>query len=262
MRIIYPDNNSTLDLIMTTFKFLEHDFAFELIRVETNKKEFRANNFLIYLNVDSCKQVEICADESWFHCEIRRIVFNQPVKYNDKYNCIGFEDLAILESNNKYEHLDYFAGGKNGLKRVLKNTANLFYRYADFFKTNKWFDTVRIEEIKNIDFIGKFGKTVQRQELSYFEKLKEKCNKLLYENGYDLVLDSRELSPFNIDSMTNKLIYQKQNIEIIIKQIDWRDLNNIYRVTKQNRELFEIDISSLEIDDAVEMTLGKLKEEI
>ena len=90
-----------LDEIKNTFRFLTSEFGFQLVKTE-NRNEFKAKHFLVYRNDNSKLQLEICGDTSWFHCEIRRLLNGQPAKYSDKDNCIGFESLAILESDNKY----------------------------------------------------------------------------------------------------------------------------------------------------------------
>lgn len=117
----------TLDKIKKGFDFLIKDFGFKL---HSAKKvdDFLAEYFLVYRNDKSEKQIEICADESWFHIEIRRLINGNPANYNDTENCISFEDLAIWESENNYDHFDYYAGGQNGLEEVIDNTADLFKR--------------------------------------------------------------------------------------------------------------------------------------
>lgn len=61
---------TTIEQIKTSFHFLIRDFHFELLRAE-KVENYRAVNFLVYRNDRSKIQIEICADESWFHCEIR-----------------------------------------------------------------------------------------------------------------------------------------------------------------------------------------------
>ncbi len=85
----------------------------------------------------------------WFHCEIRRLINGLPARYSDKENCIGFEGLAILESNNKYEHFDYYIGGSTGLRSVLTNASKLFKRHKTFLTTDNWIDVKKIEQLKD-----------------------------------------------------------------------------------------------------------------
>ena len=217
---------TTLDQIKTSFHFLTSEFHFELLRAE-KVEGYRADNFLVYRNDQSKIQIEICADESWFHCELRRIVNGQPSKYSDKLNTVSFEDLAILESNHKYDHFDYYTGGSIGLTGVLKNTANLLRRNSAFLTTDKW--------------------------------IKSSSIKLLSDNGYQLILDSDEASPFDQNSMTDKLVFQKENKKIEIAQVDWRDDYFIYKLVNNDTKIFDVDISKIDHDKAVELMTNKLK---
>jgi hypothetical protein len=249
---------TTLDQIKNAFDFLITDFSFELQNVESHKG-LKADNFLIYRNENSKLQVEICADESWFHCELRRIVNGQPTKYSDKKNCIGFEDLAILESNHKYDHFDYYAGGSNGLKGVLENTSKLFKRNSHFFTTANWIDIQKIETLKDQEFTKQFGKIPDKSTPTYFDKLRDIATKLFLDNGFSLTLDSEELSPFENNSMTNKLIFKKDEKVVEVSQVDWRDDYFMYQIINDNTKIFNVDTSKIELDRAVELTINKLK---
>ena len=138
--------------IETAFDFLISEYGFDLLetRQETNYKgEFLA----VYRNDNSKLQLEISADDSYFHCEIRRLMNGLPARYSDRDNCIGFESLAILESDNNYEHLDYFAGGQNGMNGVLTVAVALFRRHKVFFTTDCWIDTRKIQELRDAEFV-------------------------------------------------------------------------------------------------------------
>lgn len=249
---------TTLDQIKTSFHFLTSEFHFELLRGE-KVEDYRAGNFLVYRNDQSKIQIEICADESWFHCEIRRIVNGQPAKYSDKLNTVSFEDLAILESNHKYDHFDYYTGGSTGLKGVLKNTADLLRRNSAFFTTDNWIDVQKIENLKDQEFARQFGEMPDKSKPTFFCKIKSSSIKLLSDNGYQLTLDSGEVSPFDQNSMTDKLVFQKKNKKIEIAQVDWRDDYFIYRLVKSDTIIFELDISKIDLDKAVELMTNKLK---
>jgi len=82
---------------------------------------------------------------------------------------------------------------------------------------------------------------------------------LLSDNGYQLTLDSGEVSPFDQNSMTDKLVFQKKNKKIEIAQVDWRDDYFIYRLVKSDTIIFELDISKIDLDKAVELMTNKLK---
>jgi hypothetical protein len=250
-----------LDKIKSTFRFLINDYGFKLIKTE-NREDFKARYFLIYRNDDSKLQLEICGDTSWFHCEIRRLLNGQPAKYNDKDNCIGFESLAILESNNKYEHFDYYAGGTTGLEGVLVNTANLFKRHKVFLTTNTWIDVKKVEQLCDDEFQKKFGSRPDHNQPTFFGELKKQVTAILSENGYKLLIDSDELSPFDNSSMVSYLTLKKGSKQIKITQVDWRDEYYIYRIEVNNKKIFEIDIRNHDIDKAVDITLSKLKQQL
>jgi hypothetical protein len=250
-----------LDKIKNTFRFLTSDYGFELLMTE-KREEFKAKHFLIYRNVNSKLQLEICGDTTWFHCEIRRLINGQPAKYSDKENCIGFESLAILESNNKYEHFDYYAGGTTGLDGVLVNTANLFKRHKAFLTTVNWIDVKKIEQLKDDNFQKKFGSRPDHNRPTFFGELKKQATKLLIGNGYKLLIDSDELSPFDNSGMVYFLTFKKGSKRIKITQVDWRDDYFIYRIEVNDKNVFEIDIRNQDIRKAVDRTLGKLKQQL
>lgn len=248
-----------LEDISRIFNFLVKEFGFELVGTE-EPKYYKAKYLVIYKNDLSKLQIEICADDSWVHCEIRRIVNGQPSKYNDNENCFGFEDLAILESNNNYEHMDYFAGASNG-KIVLLNIAKLFQRNKIFFTTDSWIDFNRVEELKNMDFQTKFGFIPNKNEQTYFGDLKRQAIKLLIENGYKLTLDSEELSPFDSRRMVKNFVMEKGIQKIKITQQDWRDSYFLYNIILGEKIIFELDIQeNQDINKAVSLTMEKLKQ--
>ncbi|MFA5431578.1 MAG: hypothetical protein WC319_01695 [Candidatus Paceibacterota bacterium] len=249
---------TTIEQIKTSFHFLISDFHYKLLRAE-KVVNYRADNFLVYRNDQSKLQIEICADESWFHCEFRRIINGQPANYSDNLNTLGFEGLAVLESNNKYNHFDYYAGGSTGLTGVLENTAKLLKRNSTFLATDNWIDVEKIENLKDEEFAKQFGKVPDKSKPTFFSKIKISSINLLTENGYQLALDSDEVSPFDRNSMTDKIVFQKENKKIEIAQVDWRDDYFIYKVVINDTKIFEIDISKIGLDKAVELMTRKLK---
>ena len=248
-----------LDDVLNTFSFLLSDYGFTI--VETRYDKHLSGAYLIIFRNDNSKlQLEISADSNYFHCEIRRLINGQPAKYNDEDNCIGFEDLAILESNNNYEHLDYFAGGKNELQGVLKTTAALFQRHKLFFTTDCWIDTKRIEALRDEDFERKFGIKPLKDKPTYFKLLKIKASEYLSEKGFVLTVDSEELPPYDSSKITEHIIFQKENKEINITAKDWRDDYYIYLVKLNGNIVFEIDTSQYKnVDIPVVITMDKLK---
>lgn len=220
---------------------------------------YRAAYFLVYRNDVSKLQIEICADETWFHSVIRRLISDTPADYKDSENCVSFEDIAIWESEHNYNHFDYVTGGQNGLEGVILNTAKLFKRNQKLLTTNIWLDTNKIQNLKNKDFEKTFGKLPDRNKPTYFWKLKKEIKELLKGIDFQFILDSDSISPFDQNSMTNKLILKVNNTKIEIRQKDWRDDYFIYELFKNDKKMFEIDISEIEIDRAVELTINKIK---
>lgn len=247
--------------IKNTFRFLTTDYGFQLIKTE-NRVDFKASHFLIYRNDDSKLQLEICGDTRWFHCEIRRLINGQPAKYSDKDNCIGFESLAILESNNNYEHFDYYAGGTTGLEGVLANTANLFKRHKGFLTTDNWIDVKKIEQLRDDEFQKRFGSRSDHNQPTFFGELKKQVTAILSEDGYKLLIDSDELSPFDSSAMVSYLAFEKGSKQIKITQADWRDDYFIYRIEVNNKKVFEIDIRNQDIDRSMDITISKLKQQL
>ena len=248
----------TLDKIKNGFDFLVKDFGFKLLSAK-QVDNYRADFFLVFRNDNSGIQIEICADKSWFHSIIRRMINGNPADYKDSENCLSFEDIAIWESENNYDHFDYFAGGQNGLEGVINNTAKLFKRNQKLLTTNVWLDTNKIQKLKDKDFENKFGKLPDKNKPTYFGKLKREIKELLVDSDLQFVLDSDNVSPFDENSMTDKLILEAKNSKIEISQKDWRDDYFIYELFKNDKKVFEIDISKIEINRAVELTINKIK---
>jgi hypothetical protein len=254
-------SKTPLDDIKNSFRFLTTEYGFQLIKTE-QRPDFNAMNFLVYRNYTSKLQLEICGDTTWFHCEIRRLINGQPVRYSDKQNSIGFEDLAILESNNNYEHFDYYAGGSTGLPGVLANTASLFKRHKTFFTTDTWIDIEKVEQLKNETFEKQFGKRPINNTPTFFPELKKQVTAILSEKGYKLIIDSQELSPFDKSGMVDYLTFQKGDRQIKITQADWRDDYFIYRIEMNVNKVFEIDIRNQDTYKAVERALVKLTQQV
>lgn len=255
-----PTKN-VLEDIKSTFHFLLTDFGFTLIGVDKFDK-YKAEYFLTYRNDQSKLQVEVCADEGWFHCELRRIINGEPAKYNDKGNSIGFESLAILESDNNYEHLDYFAGGI-GLSKVLQNTADLFRRNKIVFTTDAWVDTKKIERLQDEESQIKFGfkPSDNKNKPTYFGELKKEATKFLIDNGFKVILDTEELSPFDKRKMVANIIYKREEKKIRLAQQDWRDDYFLYNIELNGNQMFQMNIREhQDINEAVSLTMQKLKQ--
>jgi hypothetical protein len=256
-----PAKKNVLEDIKSTFHFLLTDFGFTLISVD-KFDEYKADYFLTYRNDQSKLQVEVCADQGWLHCELRRLINGEPAKYYDEENSIGFESLAILESDNNYEHMDYFAGGI-GLAKVLHNTADLFKRNKVIFTTETWVDTKKIQRLRDEESQIKFGfkPSDNKNKPTYFGELKKEATKFLTENGFKLILDSEELSPFDKRKMASKIIYKKEDKNIRLAQQDWRDNYFLYNIDLNGNQMFQMNIREhQDINEAVRLTMQKLKQ--
>jgi hypothetical protein len=255
---------NSLDEIKSTFNFLLTDFGFQIVGTEElDRYKYKGKYLITYRNDQSKLQLEICADGDWFHCEFRRILNGEPAKYSDKENCIGFEALAILDSNNNYEHMDYFAGGSNGLKNVLKNTANLFHRNKVFFTTDIWLDTKRIKQLQDEEFQTKFGfkPSENKNELTYFGELKKEAIKFLTANGFKIISDSEDFSPFDRNVMITSITFNDRSKKIKLTQQDWRDEYYLYNIELNNKVIFVMNIREhQDINEAVQLTMEKLEQ--
>ena len=109
--------------VSQSLQFLVDEFGYTY-----STSQLKDLHLLLYKNENAAKQLEVAYSESYFHCEIRRLIDGKPAKYSDNLNSISHEDLAIFESDNKHDHFDYFAGGSLGLKGVVKNVVALFKR--------------------------------------------------------------------------------------------------------------------------------------
>ena len=254
-------NKTSLDDIKKAFHFLTADYGYHLIKTEI-RTDFIAINFLVYRNDTSKLQLEVCGDTTWFHCEIRRLINGQPAKYSDRENCIGFEALAVLESNNNYEHFDYYAGGSTGLHGILTNTASLFKLHKEFLTTHNWIDVKKIERLKDDDFEKSFGKRPDQNMPTFFGELKKQVTVLIRANGYKLLVDSDELSPFDKSGTVSYLTFQKGDKVIKITQADWRDDYFIYNIEVNGNKVFDIDIRNQDTYNAVNRILIKLKQQL
>ena len=243
------------------FSFLVEDFGFEL--TETREQiNYKGKYFTIYRNTISQLQLEISADVGYFHCEIRRLINGQPAKYSDHANCIGFESLAVLESKNNYDHYAYFAGGDQGLKGVLKNTAALFKRHKAFLTKDVWIDTHKVGQLVDESFFRKFGFRPgdNKDKPTFYGEIKKEASKLLHENGFILISDNGELPPFDYKSATPCIVFKKPGKTVIISANDWRDSWFIYHIEVNGKQVFQIDLSSgMAISEAVKSTLFELQ---
>lgn len=185
-----------------------------------------------------------------------------PQNITTKKNSIGFESLAILESDNNYEHLDYFAGG-NGLSKVLQNTADLFKRNKIVFTTDTWIDAKKIERLKDEEFQIKFGfkPSDNKNKPTYFGELKKEATKFLTDNGFKVILDNEELSPFDKRKMVANIIYKREEKIVKLAQEGWRDDYFLYNIELNGNQRFQMNIRKHpDINEAVGLTMQKLKQ--
>ena len=127
------------------FDFLTKDYGLEM-SMESHSITGRDRYVRVLRN--QFVQVELAGDQGYFHAEIRRLIDGEPRPYSDEENNIGFEDLAVIITDNHYNHFDFYPVSA-GWAKVLDNVAELFKKSKEVFTTDKWVDTRRIEELKD-----------------------------------------------------------------------------------------------------------------
>ncbi len=241
---------------------LTRELGYTLIKAGVDP-ELSAENLLVYRNNRAEKQLEICADESYFHCEIMRLLHGTPAPYSDKQNCIGFEDLAILESDGTHDHLAYFAGGSNGLNGVLATTISLFNRHRDFLSTNAWVDTHRLSAIKRSGLERILKRQLPEDEnkrQTFFELVTRAISELLLPQGYRLAFDNKTLPPYHSSRYPDRVSFEKGKTLVEIFQQDWRDAYYMYHVQVHEMTVASIDdTDGRSNEDRVNEVISKLK---
>lgn len=239
------------------FDFLGKDFGMKMVN-EILPNESTENYILIFKN--KYVQVELAGDTNYFYAQIRRLVNDTVFPYSDSKNNINFVDLVILLTNHNYEHLDYYVPSV-GWESVLDSAANLFKKCKEVFTTDGWVDIEKIENLKDEDFFKKYGHRPSKKP-SFFDILKKEAKKILIDKGYKLVFDSSELPPYNSESLFQKVIFKESESKIEISQRDWRDNYTEYYIEKNEKNVFEIDLSKFhgDIIKASNIMVDKLKE--
>jgi hypothetical protein len=186
----------------------------------------------VYRSEKAAKQLEISADDGYFHCEIRRIIAGRPAAYEDGNNCIGFESLAVLENNGTYEHMDYFAGGSKGMNGVLKTTAALFRRHAAWLAGDAWIDLERLRTLR--PYLVDDGPSV-------FDQLVSALKHALDPMGCTITWRNTLLPPYHQDRSPDRVILEAAGHPVEIKQNDWRDDHLRYTVRVDGTAVNTID---------------------
>ena len=135
------------------FDFLTKDFGLKMLM---ESYSITGGDRYVRILRNQFVQVELAGDQNYFHAEIRRLIDGEPRPYYDSENNIGFEALAVLITDNNYDHFEFYPASV-GWAKVLENTAELFKKSTEVFTTDKWVDTKRIEELKDEEFVKKFG---------------------------------------------------------------------------------------------------------
>lgn len=201
-------SNAAQRTIDRKLSFLRTELGYTLTRAEVNE-EYSGANLLVYRNDKAAKQLEISADEGYFHCEIRRIIEGRPAAHEDSTNCIGFESLAVLESNDNYEHLDYFAGGSQGMNGVLETTAALFRRHAAWLAGDGWIDLERLRTLR--PYMVDNGPTV-------FDQLVSSVKHALDPMGCTMILDNKLIPPYHRDRHPDHVILEAAGHQVEIAE--------------------------------------------
>lgn len=224
-------SNATQRTIDHQLYFLRTDLGYTLIHSEVNA-EYSGANLLVYRSEKASKQLEISADDGYFHCEIRRIIEGRVAAYENRTNCIGFESLAVLESNGNYEHMDYFAGGSKGMNGVLKTTAALFRRHAAWLAGDAWIDVERLRTLRT--YLVDDGPTV-------FDQLVSAVKHALDPMGCTITWHNTLLPSYHKDRNPDRVILEAADHQVEIKQNDWRDDHMRYTVRVDGTAVHGID---------------------
>ena len=224
-------SNATQRTIDHELSFLRSDLGYALIHTEVNA-EYCGANLLVYRNEKAAKQLEISADDGYFHCEIRRIIEGRLAAYEDRMNCIGFESLAVLESNGNYEHMDYFAGGSNRMNGVLRTTSALFRRHATWLAGDAWIDLERLRTLR--PYLVDTGPTV-------FDQLIIAMKHALDPMGCTITWRNTLLPSYHIHRTPDRVILEAAGHQVEIRQNDWRDDHMRYTVRVDGTALQTID---------------------
>jgi hypothetical protein len=239
--------NATQRTIDHQLSFLRTDLGYALIRSEVNA-EYNGANLLVYRSEMAAKQLEISADDGYFHCEIRRIIAGRPAAYEDLKNSIGFESLAVLESNGNYEHMDYFAGGSHGLNGVLKTSAALFRRHSAWLAGDAWIDLERLRTLR--PYLVNDGPSV-------FDQLVSAVKLALDPMGCSITWHNKLLSSYHKDRYPDRVILKAAGHQVEIKQNDWRDDYMRYTVRVDGTAVHSIDYTDrLPHDERAQRTIA------
>lgn len=240
-------SNPTQRTIDHQLSFLRSELGYALIRTDVNQ-EYCGANLLVYRSEKAAKQLEISADDGYFHCEIRRIIAGRPAAYEDSTNCIGFESLAVLESNGNYEHMDYFAGGSNRMNGVLRTTAALFRRHAAWLAGDAWIDLERLRTLR--PYLVDNGPTV-------FDQLVSAVKHALDPMGCSITWHNRLLPCYHIDRYPDRVILEAAGHQVEIRQNDWRDDYMRYTVQVDGTAVHTIDYTDgLPHDERAQRTIA------
>jgi hypothetical protein len=235
------------------FQFLVDEFGYTY-----SASQLKDLHILFYRNDSAAKQLEIAYSNGYFHCEIRRLIDGKPANYSDASNSISHDDVAILDSENKHNHFDYYAGGSTGLNGVVTNFAQLLNRHKDIFTSDKWFDTVHLLQLKDNDFYQKYGSYPNRDVKSFFDLLREEAIAILKKKGYAIIKDSKEGAPYDPENRLQHIVFFRLYNKILISQLDWRDDYNTYYISRNNKKVLEVNVSTLGTEEALKLMTKKL----
>ena len=239
--------------VAQSFQFLVDEFGYTY-----SASQLKDLQVLFYKNDSAAKQLEIAYSDGYFHCEIRRLIDGKPAKYRDKLNSISHEDLAIFESDNKYNHFDYFAGAGLRLAGVVNNVVPLFKRNKQFFTTAEWIDTAKIQQLKDEEFEQKFGSRPNREVKPIFDLLREEAITILKKKGFAIIKDSKEGAPYDHDNYLQHITFFRLYNKIVISQSDWRDDYNTYYISRNNKKIIEVNVSETGSEEALKLMVAKL----
>lgn len=175
--------------------------------------------------------------------------------HNDASGSIRIHDLAILDNPN-YDHLDYYAGGSQGLEGVVTNTISLCKRQRELLTSDKWINFDQIESYKDQNFKNRFGIERPKNSESFMLKIKQLIARDF--SDFELLFDNSALPHYHEDSTLQQLIYSFDKKEIKIKQYCYRDYPRVYEVFIDESLLVEVDLEKVSQATALEKIVNTI----
>lgn len=150
------------------------------------------------------------------------------------------------------------------MMKKIQAIIELFKRRKQFFKPDQLIDMELVKSIKREEFINKFDPidTESENRPSFFSQTRMAIWQYLKNNDFEIIKDSRENSPFEIDSNIDKIIFCKEGNIVAFNGSEFRD-HTIYHLSYNYKSIITINLSDFpNYQDAVQLILDSLKNHI